>query len=200
MPGAAPAPLWRMGPVPRSLGLQWSRVSPESIRYVRQDGCQGSKLLKAVVVMGALSAQLFEVAAAEAVVSVAPVSTSAAGMATEMEVIAELLRRGRKVAVPVVDDDGVDLVVDYRWRVQVKFSSLTSPNGVPILCVSRNVRRHANEPLSMRRMAPHVDVLVAAIEGVGLYVIPAALVREKRNVSFGPSMDEWRGAWSVFDA
>lgn len=45
---------------------------------------------------------------------------AAIGVAAEQLAIAALLRRGHKVAVPVVDDDGVDLIVDYRIRVQVK--------------------------------------------------------------------------------
>lgn len=46
--------------------------------------------------------------------------TSAYGALAEHLAITELLRRGHKVAVPVVDDDGVDLVVNYSVRVQVK--------------------------------------------------------------------------------
>lgn len=49
-------------------------------------------------------------------------SDAAVGLLGEQLAIVELMRRGFKVAVPVVDDDGVDLVVNYRLRVQVKSS------------------------------------------------------------------------------
>lgn len=64
---------------------------------------------------------LFDVASA-AVNGVASLKadTSAYGALAEHLAITELLRRGHKVAVPVVDDDGVDLVVNYSVRVQVK--------------------------------------------------------------------------------
>lgn len=51
-------------------------------------------------------------------------SCSAVGLLGEQLAIVELMRRGHKVAVPIVDDDGVDLVVNYRLRVQVKSSGL----------------------------------------------------------------------------
>lgn len=50
------------------------------------------------------------------------VESSAYGKIAELRAIDELIRRGHKVAIPVVDDDGVDLVVDYRTTVQVKTS------------------------------------------------------------------------------
>lgn len=42
------------------------------------------------------------------------------GHIAEQWAIAECLERGFHVAVPVVDDDGVDLIVNYRNTVQVK--------------------------------------------------------------------------------
>lgn len=45
---------------------------------------------------------------------------SAYGAVAEHLAVVELLRRGHRVAIPVVDDDGVDLVVNYSLRVQVK--------------------------------------------------------------------------------
>lgn len=50
--------------------------------------------------------------------------TSAAGRACELLVAARLLELGHKVAVPIVDDDGIDLIVNYRTTVQVKSSRL----------------------------------------------------------------------------
>lgn len=57
------------------------------------------------------------------VAALSPSRDAAIGVAAENLAISVLLRRGHKVAVPVVDDDGVDLIVDYRLRVQVKSSS-----------------------------------------------------------------------------
>ena len=45
------------------------------------------------------------------------------GCISEHLAIAELLQRGHTVAVPVVDDEGIDLIVDYRTTVQVKSGS-----------------------------------------------------------------------------
>lgn len=44
----------------------------------------------------------------------------ASGQITEHEAIVKLLRLGHQVAVPVVDDDGVDMIVNYKHLVQVK--------------------------------------------------------------------------------
>lgn len=57
--------------------------------------------------------------------------TGAYGAVAEQLAIAELLRRGHKVAVPVVDDDGVDLVVNYSVRVQVKSAHRKRLETVP---------------------------------------------------------------------
>lgn len=51
-----------------------------------------------------------------------PRATAHLGAVSEHLVIAKLLALGHRVAIPVVDDDGVDLVVDYRRTVQVKSS------------------------------------------------------------------------------
>jgi hypothetical protein len=126
--------------------------------------------------------------------------TAAVGAAAEHEAISVLLRRGLKVAVPVVDDDGVDLVVGYRVAVQVKYTAQTTRDGCPLLCVARWVRRHASEQPVWKPFPAHVDVLMVLVEGVGWYVIPRERVGDRRNMTLGRSMDEWREAWSVFDA
>lgn len=46
------------------------------------------------------------------------------GAVSEQLAVVRLLELGHKVARPVVDDDGVDLVVNYRVTVQVKSSRL----------------------------------------------------------------------------
>lgn len=50
-------------------------------------------------------------------------TTTLRGALSEMRAIQVLLERGFKVAIPVVDDDGVDMVVNYRRTVQVKSSA-----------------------------------------------------------------------------
>ncbi len=59
------------------------------------------------------------------------ISSSAHGALAEQLAIVELLRRGHRVAVPVVDDDGVDLVVNYHLRVQVKNAMRKTQNLGP---------------------------------------------------------------------
>ncbi len=51
-------------------------------------------------------------------------SLSTQGQVSEILCAAKLLELGHRVAVPIVDDDGVDLVVNYRTTVQVKSSGL----------------------------------------------------------------------------
>lgn len=64
---------------------------------------------------------LFDAPAGAVNVAVLPtLSSTSYGKWAEQLAIVELLRRGHRVAVPVADDDGVDLVVNYRLRVQVK--------------------------------------------------------------------------------
>ena len=51
------------------------------------------------------------------------------GALSEQAAIDRLLRLGYKVAVPVIDDDGVDLVVNYRHTVQVKSTQHINRGG-----------------------------------------------------------------------
>jgi hypothetical protein len=84
--------------------------------------------------------------------------------------------------------------------VQVKYTAQTTRDGCPLLCVARWVRRHASEQPVWKPFPAHVDVLMVLVEGVGWYVIPRERVGDRRNMTLGRSMDEWREAWSVFDA
>lgn len=145
-----------------------------------------------------VSEGLFELAPVELQPAVG--GTAAVGAAAEFEAISLLLRRGHKVAVPVVDDDGVDLIVDYRVTVQVKSTAMRSSRGLPILGAARHVRRHRGEASTWRVIGSHVDVVLVSVRDVGWYVIPRDVIGARRNVSLGPSMDPWREAWDVFDA
>lgn len=67
----------------------------------------------------------------------------AIGTAAEMLLVAELLKRGNKVALPVVDDDGVDLIVNYRLAVQVKSRTQGTSKKNPI-SISLAFREHVD--------------------------------------------------------
>lgn len=74
--------------------------------------------------------------------------------------IAELLKRGHKVAVPVVDDDGVDLVVDYHVKVQVKSANTSVSTGtVWRFGIGGGYYRKNGELISYRGTDP--DILMA---------------------------------------
>jgi len=54
------------------------------------------------------------------------------GAISELQVACRLLELGHKLAKPLFDDDGVDLIANYRTTVQVKGSrNGTSTNGGP---------------------------------------------------------------------
>jgi hypothetical protein len=69
--------------------------------------------------------------------------SSAHGKAVEMKLAAMLLERGHEVAIPL-NDSGVDLVVDYQLRVQVKSCGvkLRDVNGssYPLSGLRRGIR------------------------------------------------------------
>ncbi len=129
------------------------------------------------------------------------------GVASEHEVIARLLRSGHKVAVPVVDDDGVDLIVNYRTTVQVKMSGLFQVTQGP------NPERYHYNIFKSPSKTWNADVF--AFHGVGAeadtwWVIPAAVIRASGHKSAynlrppsafdaSPRFHEWIDAWHVFD-
>lgn len=150
--------------------------------------------------MAAEAVPLFEVVDAVAPVDVSGIGSSADGAVAEHEAIARLLSLGHKVAVPVVDDDGVDLIVNYRVPVQVKWTSQNDPAGFPRMQLGRWVRAHPGAPKRFRgAIAPHVLVVLVRVARVGWYVVPADRLRGLRNVSFGRCRDEWREAWDLFE-
>lgn len=158
--------------------------------------------------MQAGTAALFEVAGVsrECQEGAAGPGSSALATAVELEAVALLLRRGHKVAVPVVDDDGVDLVVNYRTTVQVKVTRQRNGSGTPHLQLKRNSydRRRVRVDGSVARprgrgLAAHVDVLLVLVAGVGWYVLPRSVVNPS-GVVFTAALDQWFEAWSVFDA
>lgn len=135
------------------------------------------------------------------------VQSSALGAAVEHAVIGRLLEAGRKVAVPVVDDDGVDLVVDYAVKVQVKScAGLRSRSDGNVKwefdgrTPGRDGRSHDGNAGRRRVVVADVFVFFAREERIW-WVVPAAEVRGSRfKITPGGANDaRWRDAWNVFD-
>lgn len=80
------------------------------------------------------------------------------GVAAEHAAIARLLDLGHKVAVPVTDDDGVDLIVNYRWTVQVK--SAAKRNVAGSLVVNLQTTRSAERRQRPHGVRDHVDIFL----------------------------------------
>jgi len=115
--------------------------------------------------------------------------------------VAILLRRGHKVAVPVVDDDGVDLIVDYAWTVQVKSRQRMPPGRTPHLTLAQTgTRRNLAGVARTRRSAvrPHVDVFAIWVESAGWWVIPREAMSEW-SITLGPQFDCYRDGWDLFE-
>lgn len=150
--------------------------------------------------MSVEASPLFEMVAASAPASLPDRAAAAFGASVEHEVISILLRQGHKVAVPVVDDDGVDLIVDYRTTVQVKGKRDDGRRDYPrFTMVQTNVRRNMAGESRPRRSAvrSHVDVFVFFVEGAGWWIVPRDQLTPW-SVTLGPEYARWRGAWHVF--
>jgi hypothetical protein len=127
----------------------------------------------------------------------------ATGIAAEAELVAALLKLGHKVAIPCCDDDGVDLIVNYRTLVQVKASAHRNPRGL------LKVGGGARGPL----IRDHVDIFAAhALDSGAWWFVPGDVFRSSganngvwfaehaRNVRCRATMlSGWRDAWHVFD-
>lgn len=126
----------------------------------------------------------------------AAVGSSAFGASAELRAAARLLELGHKVAIPVVDDDGVDLVVDYRLRAQVKTClGLTSGQWTFELRPNQADRRAGKSP---RRNADFY-ILFAADVAVW-WIIPDSNISSRATrivIVPGERRDrEWREAWN----
>lgn len=116
------------------------------------------------------------------------------GRVSEQLAIARLLTLGHHVAVPVIDDDGVDLIVNYRLKVQVKSSSLRDGG-------ERVFYRFATAPMrSGGRRDAHVDVYVLHGRDTDeWWVVSAANLRTMASFSRSPGSTLDKDAWGVFD-
>lgn len=119
-----------------------------------------------------------------------PRSYAAMGVAAEMMLVAALLERGHKVALPVVDDDGVDLIVDYRKLVQVKTSASRDVNDLLVV----ELRGGASKTTGLRT---GLDVVAVFDREYGSwYFVPAAEVTTNRlRLSF---TSRYLNNWSAF--
>lgn len=145
----------------------------------------------------------------------APRRTSAVGKASELAAIARLLAMGHRVAVPVVDDDGVDFVVDYRTTVQVKSTGTFSVRPEQgqygeyrfDFAGSQNTSRAGSK---FRPIRAEVLVFHARPEDMWWIVPRYALLEAgvSQRVNFRPEprircragdlSDQWLDAWHVF--
>ncbi len=136
------------------------------------------------------------------------------GKAVEMEVVARLIAAGHQVAIPVVDNEGVDLIVNYTIKVQVKSGERRNAFGQ--LQINTEGRRHAERtPNSRKGISPIVDVLVVKARDSGAWwIIPCSALDDtggrtccKLSLSDVPptrknrrgSLANWRDAWWVFE-
>lgn len=116
------------------------------------------------------------------------------GRVSEQLVIAKLLTLGHHVAVPVIDDDGVDLIVNYRFKVQVKSSCLRDKGD-------ERVYRFATAPSRAGgRRDAHVDVYVLHGRDTDeWWVVSAANLQTMARFSRTPGSTLDKDAWHVFD-
>lgn len=110
---------------------------------------------------------------------------------SESLAVAKLLAEGHKVAQPVVDDDGVDLVVDYSTLVQVKGAGQFDRSGFINVTISYNGKPY---------LRPHVHVLIVHARNIDQWwVLPVAAVKAKKHLRLGPQYDEYKDAWHLLN-
>jgi hypothetical protein len=131
-------------------------------------------------------------------------TASSYGKHAEHLAIAELLKRGHRVAVPVVDDDGVDIVVNYRTRVQVKSSNRSTLEPVSGYSYGRLA-------WSSKRVWTEADIFLL-YGNSRWWVVPASVLSgcgrtfsiytegTRQKNSRMATVAEYEDAWDVFDA
>ena len=124
--------------------------------------------------------------------------STALGKVAELQLASELIQRGHKIAVPICDDHGVDLVVDYLLRVQVKSSSL-HPMAV---------KGYSYQAFMWTKIRP-LEVDVFALNGEGRwFFVPSRFFGDvtKTTVTYYEGMTRgktkgiggYENAWEVF--
>ena len=131
------------------------------------------------------------------------------GIAAEHFAIGELLSRGHRVAKPVVDLDGVDLVVDYAIKVQVKSSSVDKlaskykpTTGRQRRASTRYLSFHtARKRTGKPNVAYDVDVFVlfdGRPSNRVFYVVPVSEIPNCGTLTLTPKYEQYRDAWDWF--
>lgn len=139
------------------------------------------------------------------------ITSSSFGAIAEQEAIVELVKRGHRVAVPVVDDHGVDLVVNYRTPVQVK--ATTTRMGSGHVMVSLFSGKESGEKVPGLRQ--HVDALIVRLPVEDAWFIFPRVVLEEVNAyrktglafhlnphgtrGISRMLASYRDRWDVFD-
>jgi hypothetical protein len=154
-----------------------------------------------------VSDRLFAVAVEEPSGPSLALSFSTLGRIAELKAEVRLLELGHKVASPGVDEDGVDLVVDYRHAVQVKSSAGRVEDGRRWEFEFRAPRKDALRAASNaeRSRSLRADFVLCYARDVDLWwVVPAADLREtfgRIRITPGGSLDlRWREAWHLLAA
>lgn len=129
-----------------------------------------------------------------------PAGFTGLGAAAEMRLVAELLDRGHKVAIPVVDDDGVDLIVNYRTKVQVKSGARRDPRSGRLVVFTQRKRYERD---GVKRLQDHVDVLAAYARDTGTWwLIPRDQITVANAIYLSETaqtgLSAWREAWELF--
>jgi hypothetical protein len=145
---------------------------------------------------------LFEVPVMNGVLERMGPSASALGSISEQLAIAKLVTRGLKVAVPVIDDDGVDLIVNYHTTVQVKSTGLRrSGNGWRYefsLCDKGTGGKRGKG--GGHRYASVDFFVFHGRDTDEWWVAPKSELPNFRQLTVVPGGQErWKDAWRVFD-
>lgn len=129
---------------------------------------------------------------------VSAASWSAIGRAAELELAALLIERGHSVAQVLVDD-GIDLVVDYSIKVQVKMTGAVRNNGAPAVEFDHRGSAGSRRPGGKSIIDPRVDLLVVKFRPTGAWwVIPRSVFGEVDRLVLGKKYAHYRDAWGLF--
>jgi hypothetical protein len=129
--------------------------------------------------------------------------TSARGIIIEQYVIAQALRHGFQVAVPVVDLGGIGLYI-FNTRaelisVQVKTAREPKPPRRPSWELKLTSETPAKRTTDRRTRQSSADVFVAvSSDFTRLWVVPAMAVAYLKSTA--PLREKWRDRWDVIES
>jgi hypothetical protein len=129
--------------------------------------------------------------------------TSARGTIVEQYVIAQALRHGFQVAVPVVDLGGIDLYI-FNTRgelvsAQIKTAREPRPPQRPSWELKLTSETPAKRTTARRTRHTSADIFVAvSADFTRLWVVPATAVAHLKSTA--PLYDKWRDRWDVIES